>query len=435
MILELSALFGLIAVGGLFAMAEIALVSVRKSHLEQLKDEGDLRAVAALELANAPQNLLSTVQCGITLISILAGAVGGVTFADKLEFIFKSIPYLGHYSHEVSLGAVVVVITYVNIVIGELVPKNIAIAHAEMISLRVARPMKLFLRLSHPIAYFLSGSTGWVLRRLRLQHSSEPEITRDEIELLIEKGAQSGALGATEQQILERVFRLRDRLVSTLMTQRGNVVWLDLNADKKTNLDKMAQSQHSHLPLCDGSLDRVLGMINIKDVLLNLTVKKDPDFRELATPPLFVPDNLSALRVLTQFKDGGTHVALVLDEYGNLEGVVTLNDFMEAIIGEMSDELAVSEPAVVKREGGSWLVDGQFPNDELRELLDVPELHQEERGDYQTLAGMILALLGRIPVIGDHFEWDRFRFEVVDMDGNRIDRVLITPLTAEEQEP
>ncbi len=425
---ELLVILFLIALSGIFAMTEIALVSVRKSRLEQRIQEGDRRAEVALELANSPQMFLSTVQCGMTLIGTFAGAFGGATLSEDLKFLFDAIPWIGQYSEILSFGVVVCAITYITIVVGELVPKTVALNHAESIALFMARPMRAFLKMTYPFVSLLSSSTNLVLKLLRVGKSSEPEVTQDEIEIMIEQGAESGVLEETEQEMVERVFRLGDRLISLLMTPRKDVVWIDYNDPIDVNIEKMATSNHSHFPLCDKTPDKVLGMINIKDIVLHLKKGTLKDLKTILTPALFIPDNLPSLRVLNQFKENKTHIAVVLDEYGSFEGLVTLNDFMEAITGEMSQNPGTEEPAIVTRSDGSWLVDAQLVNDELKELLSVNTLHEEEQGNYQTLAGMLLSLLGRIPSIGDTTEWGGYRFEIVDMDRNRIDRVLITRL-------
>jgi putative hemolysin len=423
----------LIAVGGLLSMSEIAIVSVRRSRLEQLAQEGSRRAKIALELATTPQIFLSTVQCGMTLIGTFAGAFGGATLSKNLSYLFEDLPYVGQHSEAISFGVVVVSITYITIVVGELVPKTVALNHAEAIALIMAKPMRALLRATYPFVRILSGSTTGVLRLLRIQEASGQDVTQDEIQIMLEQGAESGTLDEAEQKMVEGIFRLGDRLISLLMTKRKDVVWIDIHDSVQTNLEKMTESHHSHFPVCDGTLDKVIGMVNVKDILVKVKNRQDLDLHEVLTAPLFVPDNLPALRVLNQFKVSGTHIALVLDEYGSFEGLVTLNDFMEAIIGEMSTGGGAMEaPQVVRREDGSWLVDGQLAVDELKELLGVQELYEESRGDYQTLAGMVLTILGRIPETGDTLTWESFKFEIVDMDENRIDKILISRLAPEE---
>ena len=426
MISEIAVILLLIALNGLFSMAEIALVSVRKSRLESRAQEGDQRAQIALSLAEHPQNFLSTVQCGMTLIGTFAGAYGGATLSKYLEFVFDKIPLLNHYSDAISFGCIVVAITYITIVIGELVPKTIALSHSEGIALLSARPMHAFLTIMYPIVRVLSSSTNAILRIFRIKDPGESEITHDEIQIMLEQGAESGVVNAEEHEMVEGIFRLGNRLINLLMTHRKDVIWLDIHDSTSENLEKMAKSHHSHFPVCDGSLDKVIGMINVKDIMLKVKRGEEIDYGALVTTPLVVPDNLPALRVLSQFKESGTHIALVLDEYGSFQGIVTLNDFMEAIIGEMTHRPGQKEePLIVPRDNG-WLVDGKLENHLLKDLLEVPELFDEERGEYQTLAGMILTFIGRIPNIGDRFAWDKYQFEIVDMDGNRIDRVLIT---------
>jgi putative hemolysin len=422
---ELFFVFCLIVVGGIFAMAEIALVSVRKSRLEQLSQEGNTRAVIALEIANDPQRFLSAIQFGITLLGVFASAVGGATLSDDFNKLIQPLPYIGPYGEIISFVIVVIGITYVTLVIGELVPKSLALTYGEQITLTVAAPMRLFMKVTYPFIHVLSGSTNSVLRLFGVKEAQEQEITQDEIEIMIEQGTESGALDETEQEMVTGVFRLGDRLVSLLMTQRKDIVWLNINDPLDVTLATIADSNHSHFPVAEDSLDTILGMVSIKDIFRALKDTKSVNLKALLTPPLYVPDNLPALRILSQFKEHGTHLALVLDEYGSFEGIVTLNDFMETIVGELSSDDDGDEPAVVTRPDGSWLIDGGLANDELKELLHVQSLYDEERGEYHTLAGMILSLLGRIPSIGDSVTWEEFTFEIVDMDGNRIDRVLV----------
>lgn len=429
MVWDIFTILVLIGLNGIFAMAEIALVSVRKARLEQRAQEGDRKAQVALDLSQDPKTLLSTAQFGITLVGTLSSALGGATISRELQALLAPLPLVGPYAELIGLALVVLLITYVSIIIGELVPKTVGIAHAEAIAIALARPMRALARVASPAIRFFKWSTDRVLSALGIRTDVESEVTQDEIKIMIEQGAEAGVLEEEEHEMVERVFRLGDRLITMLMTQRQDVVWIDAHEHTDESLKRMVASNHSYFPLCDGELDRVIGMISIKDVLLKYTNNEKVDLQALVRPPLFIPDNLSALRALSRLKETKTHIAVVLDEYGSLEGVVTLNDFVEAVLGELAQANSEDKPDVVTREDGSWLVDGRYASDELRDLLEVSSLAEEERGDYQTLAGFVMTILGRVPTTGDHFTWGGFRFEVVDMDGNRIDRVMISRLT------
>ena len=425
MVFEIILILSLIMIGGVFAMAEIALVSVRRSRLEQLTEEGNPHAKIALEITSSPQKFLSAVQCGMTLISTFAGAIGGATLAEDLVDFVKHLPFHVPYAESISFGVVVILISYITLVLGELVPKSVALAHAEVIALFFARPMGAFMKVAYPFIHVLSASTSFCLSAIGVKGKAVHELTQDEIEFVLEQGAESGALGETEHEMVEGVFRLGDRLISLLMTPRKDVVWIDVNDPAAVSLSKVEESLHSHFPVCDGTLDKVLGMISVKKVFTHLKEGTQINFREGLATPLFIPDNLPALRVLKQFKEHGTHLAIVLDEYGSFEGIVTLNDFMEIITSELASPVEGDEQAIVQRPDGSWLVDGAIANDQIKDLLNVSTLYEEDRGEYQTLAGMLLSLTGRIPSISEVIEWEGFSFEIVDMDGNRIDRVLV----------
>ncbi len=433
MFFELLIIFGLAILNGFLAMAELSLVSARKTWLEQRSLEGDTRAAVALELTEKPEEFLSAIQCGITLIGILAGAFGGATIAARLEEFVIQIPLLVAYSKPISFGVVVALITYITIVFGELTPKTLALNYAEPIALASARPMKFVSWLATPVARILSASTQALLRSLRIDQPRASGVTEAEIKTLIEQSGEEGTLPAEEQQMLERVFRLGDRSITLLMTPRKNVVWLDVHDTLEVNVKKMVESNHTQFPVCDSSPDNIIGMVSIKAVLSKLVEDVPLEFRDLLTPPLYIPDNLPSLRVLRRFHELKTHIAIVLDEYGSFEGVITLNDFMDALLGTMGEGV-MEDPPVVTRPDGSWLIDGQFAVDELKELLEVHSLPEEEQGNYETLAGLLMTLLQRIPKIGDRVEWENFSFEIVDMDVNRVDRVLVTkkPTPSEE---
>lgn len=418
----------LILANGVFAMSETAFVSARRVRLQQWANEGNAKAAAALEFVNSPNRLLSTVQLGITLIGILAGAFGGATIAGALSEKIHAIPWLAPYSNAIALALVVIIITYLSLVIGELVPKRIALNNPERIAMFMVTLMRVLSAIASPFIHLLSLSTEGILRLIGLRPSSEPPITEEEINVLIEEGTQIGTFEAAEQDMIERIFRLGDRRVSALMTHRPDIVWLDINDPLLEITKEIRESTYSRFPVCDGSLDNVLGMLHVKDLLLQSMAGQHFDLKAALQAPVYVIENSSTLKVLELFKQTGQQAALVIQEYGDIEGLITFNDILEAIVGDISSRDELDQPQVVQREDGSWLLDGMLPIDELKEILNVRALPEESGGDYETLAGFMLTELGRIPAPADHFEWNKFRFEVMDMDGRRIDKVLVQPL-------
>lgn len=425
--IEILVVFFLIIANGVFAMSEMAVVAARKARLQQLANQGNANARIALELANAPNQFLSTVQIGITLIGILAGAFGGATLANKLASVLSRLPLLAPYSQVLGLGIVVVSITYLSLVIGELVPKRLALNSPERIAATIAIPMQMLAVVAAPVVHLLSSSTDLVLRVLRVQPSTEPQVTEEEIKVLIDQATEAGTFEAAEQNMVERVFRLGDRRVSSLMTPRPDIIWLDLDDSLEENQHKITQSVHARFPVCQGSLDNALGIVHVNDLFTRSLAGEPIDLLALLQQPLFVPENTQALKVLELFKQSGTHIALVVDEYGIIQGLVTLTNVLEAIVGDIPSIDEQGESQAVQREDGSWLLDGMLPVDDFKELFEVKELPGEERGNYHTLGGFVVMHLGRIPAAADHFEWSGLRIEVVDMDGNRVDKVLVVP--------
>lgn len=424
--LQLLLILVLIIANGIFSGSEIALVSARKVRLEQQARDGNRSARLALKLAQDPNDFLSTVQVGITLIGILSGALGGATVAEQLKELLNQVPVLQPYSHAVSLALVVGLITYLSLVIGELVPKRLALSHPEQIACSVARPMRRLSRLAAPLVALLSISTDTVVRLMGIQASEEATITEDELRVLIEQGTEAGTFEASEQEMVGRVLRLGDRPIRALMTPRTDIDWIDLEATVEENRELVMESPHSRFPVCRGSIDECLGVVRLRTLWTTYLNDQDPnvDLETMLSAPLYVADSTRALKVLELFKESGTHIALVLDEYGGVEGMVTLNDLVEAIVGELPALEDEEEPMVVQRDDGSWLLDGLLPADELKLILDREVLPDEDSG-YHTLAGFIINHLGRIPSAGDNFEWQGIRFEIVDMDGRRIDKVMV----------
>jgi putative hemolysin len=412
---------------GVLALSETALVSARKARLQQRAENGDPGAQAALELARAPSHFLSTVQIGITLVGILAGAFGEATLADTLAAGFAQLAWLEPYSKALATGTVVVGLTYLSLIIGELVPKRLALDFPEAIAAAVARPMRALSRLAAPAVHLLSRSTDLVLRLAGVRPSAEPPVTEEEINILIAQGARAGVFEATEQAIVERVFRTADRQVGELMTPRPRIVWVDADDPPEVSWRKMAASGHSYFPVYQDNRDNVLGLASVKLLWGRLVTGQTADLKTCLLKPLVVPETTPAFKVLEQFKQTGKHVALVVNEYGGTEGLLTLIDVVEALVGDLPSIEQPAEAQIVQREDGSWLADGMLTIDELLELLHR-ELPAEDQGDYQTLGGFVMAELGRLPDAGDRFDWEGFRFEVVDMDGHRVDKVLIAPL-------
>ncbi len=428
--MEILFIFLLILLNGLFAMSEMAVVSSRKARLQQRANEGDDNARAALDLANAPNDLLSTIQVGITLIGILAGAFGGATIAEELALVLNTLPSpaLMPYTEGIALGVVVLVITFFSIIIGELVPKRLALNNPERIAGFVAKPMRLLAVMATPMVRLLGSSTDLVLGILRMRVSTEPPVTEEEIKVLMEQGTRAGMFEEAEQDMIERVFSLGERRINSIMTPRTQVTWLDFDDPQHETLLKMTASVHSRFPVGQGTLDNFLGIVHVKDLMLHSLAGKPMDLQSALHHPLFVPESMHVLKVLELFKKTGTHIGMVVDEYGDIHGLVTLNDVLEAIVGGMPSLAESEEPLAVQRTDGSWLVDGMMPVDEFRELMDiVGKLPGEESRHYHTLGGFVMTYLGRVPATADLFEWNGMHFEVMDMDGNRVDKILVTP--------
>jgi putative hemolysin len=418
----------LLAANGVFAMAELAVVSARKARLQQRANKGDARAQQALHQARNPNELLSTVQIGITLIGILAGAFGGATIAEEIAASFDRVSWLRPYGELLAVGLVVIVITYLSLIFGELAPKRLALYNPEGIAIRLARPMQGLAKLTRPLNRLLTLSTDAVIRLIGAHPSQEPAVTEVEVQVLIEQGTQIGVFEREEQKMIEGVLRLDDQILGGLMTPRRQVVWLDLAETTQELRTKILQSGHGRFPVIDGDEEDILGIVHTKDLLGQLLSDHPLDLTAVMREPLFVPEGTLVLDLLTKFKQHGSDMAIVIDEYGSAEGIVTHNDILEMIVGALPTDRAPEEPEITRRPDGSWLVDGMLSVIELKELLDVEVLPGEKQIRYQTLAGFILAQLGVIPTAGSNFDWEQFRFEVLDMDGNRVDKVLITPV-------
>jgi putative hemolysin len=429
--LQIALIVVLTLLNGLFAMSETALVSSRKARLRQRAEAGDKGARVALELADSPNRFLSTVQIGISLIGVLAGAFGGATLAGPLAEALRGVPALAPYAGPIAFGAVVAAITYLSLIIGELVPKRLALNGAEAVASRVAGPMRLISAITSPAVWFLGASTEGVLRLLRVRQTGEAPVSEQEVEILMEEGAKAGVFEEEERDLVRRALQLDDRPVRELMTPRPNVVWLDADDPPEKVLRLARESRHSYFPVArGGDLDGLLGIASVKDAWASGADEQPVELLGALRRPALVSEGVPATRALGAFKRSGLPLALVIDERGHIEGLVTLTDVLEALVGEVPDEDETLEEAIVRREDGSWLVDGLLAAEELKERLGSSGLpvHDEEAANYQTVGGMVMDLLGRVPAAGDRFERDGYSFEVVDMDGRRVDKVLITPL-------
>ncbi|HEY9779299.1 MAG TPA: hemolysin family protein [Leptolyngbyaceae cyanobacterium] len=425
----------IVVANGIFVMSELAIVSARKVRLQQLANQGDIKARIALELANAPNQFLASVQIGITLLAILSGAFAESTIARRLIPLLNLVPWLAPYSDALSSVIAILIITYLTLIIGELVPKRLALNYPERIASIVAIPMRMLANIASPVVYLLSASTDLVVRMMGIKPSTEPQVTEEEIRVLIEQGTEAGTFEEAEQDMVERVFRLGDRPVNALMTPRPDIVWLDLEDTAEENRKKMLDSCHSRFPVCQGGLDNVLGIMHVTDLLARSLSGQQLDLTVSLRQPVFVPESTRGLKILEVFKQTGIHLALVVDEYGVIQGLVTLNDIMVEIVGDVPSAGELEEPQAVQREDGSWLLDGMLPVDEFFEIFEIDEIPTDHRGSYQTLGGFVITHLGKIPSATDYFEWESLRFEVMDMDGNRVDKVLVTPMARKLSEP
>jgi len=422
----------LIILNGLLALSELALVSSRKSKLEQLTKEGNSRAGTALRLANSPDSFLSTIQIGITFVSILAGAFGGATIAKSLEQYFTAFPLLAPYSPTISITIVVICITYLSLTIGELIPKRIALNNPEYFACLVAPTIEGLSRLAHPLVVLLTGTTNILLKMFRFQASGEPIITEEEIKLLIDKGTQAGAFQEFEQDTIERVFRLADRRVSILMTPRAEIVWLDLNAGEEETKRKVVEHKYSSYPVARGTLDDVVGVIRGKELLSLVIEGKSFSLNEICCAPLFVSETTLAVKTMELFKKSRIHIAFVVDEYGIIQGLVTLGDILRSVFEDVEDP-GEGKREIVTREDGSLLISGSLPLDEFMDYMEMGRLSIEEQAGINTVGGFVMAKLGTVPVEGQHFIWKDLRFEVLDMDSRRVDKILVSRIQEEKE--
>lgn len=424
---ELLILLALIVLNGVFAMSEISVVSAKRARLMQMVERGDRGAALALDLNAEPTKFLSTVQVGITSIGILSGAVGEGAIADKLRVMLEPLPVVGPYAGPISLVGMVLVLTYVSLIIGELVPKRLGLTNPEKIASLVAGPMRTLAAIGRPLVFLLTSSTELVLRLLRISSTRGQSVSPEEIDILMQQGHDEGVFDKAEQELVSNVLDLDERHVGAILTPRSDVVYLDVSEPFDVSRTTLIGSPHNVLPVCRGSLDEVVGFVRSTDVLAHVLRGDAPDLLALASPPLFVPRTVTLMDLLQQFRQTHLPVALVVDEFGVVSGLVSLTDVVAAIVGDLP-ATADEEQAVVVRPDGSLLVDGAVEIDTLETRLDTTLLSDNDRRHYHTVGGLAMFTLARVPRVGDRFECAGYQFEIVDMDGNRVDRVLVTSL-------
>ena len=430
---ELLIILLLLLANGVFAMAEIAVVSSRQARLKKLADEGSKKAVAALKLTREPTRFLSTVQIGITLIGILAGTFGGASLSEKLSVEIAQIPALANYSKAIAVFIVVGAITYCSLIIGELVPKRIGLNNPESRAMWVAKPMTLLARIAAPFVWFLTVSSNAVLKMLGLDKDKDAPPSEEEVDHLLEQGTSAGVFHKAERAMVEGVLRLDERPVTELMTRRSKIVWLNVNDTDDVNWRKIVSSGHSHFPVFEGTRDNVIGMVSVKALWANAAIGVPNHLRNHLVKPLFVPDTITAVQLLDSFRKTGKHLALVTDEFGSIQGIVTLIDVMEAIVGALPEPGDRKEPDAIQRDDGSWLVDGAMNIDDLRRRFSISSMGEDDSVKFETLGGMVMDRLGHIPLGGEHFELDGWKFQVVDMDRHRVDKVLLQKTDAKSE--
>ncbi|MGE0748327.1 MAG: hemolysin family protein [Rhodospirillales bacterium] len=425
MILEIAVVGLLILINGFFAMSELALVSSRRGRLQQLAQTGRRGAASALKLTGDPTGFLSTVQIGITVVGVFAGAYGGATLAARLAEVLKEIPPIAGSAESIAFVVVVVAITYLSLVVGELVPKRLALSRAEAIAATVAPAMTLLARAAAPVVWFLRVSTEAVLRLTGARSKPESTVTEEEVKTLIAEGTLAGIFEPAEREMIEGVLRIGDRAVRSIMVPRPEVVWLDIEDSIDAIHREIVDSGHSRFPVCRGDVDEIVGYVETKHLLQQQRRDGRIDLAAAALEPMYVSDQMPILRLLDRFKRAGVHLACVLDEHGSFEGIVTPTDILTAIAGDLPDREDDEEPAAARRDDGSWLLDGRMPIDAAERVLAVTGMG--DGGDFHTLAGFVLDNLGHLPEPGESFVWRDWRFEVVDMDGRRIDKILARP--------
>ncbi|WP_018609755.1 hemolysin family protein [Uliginosibacterium gangwonense] len=428
------ALLLLFVINGLFAMAEIALVSSRRARLQKYADDGSAGARAAMRLHDEPSSFLSTVQVGITSISILSGVIGEEALAAPIEAWISQFFALGHYARPISVGLAVVIITYFSVVVGELVPKRLGLLAPERIAAFVAQPMVVLEKFTRPLVWLFSVSGDILLRPFNARRADDPPVTDEEIKVLMEQGAEAGVFHESEQEIVSNVLRLDEQRIGTIMTPRKDVHFVDLDEPEDAQ-HKVADSEYARLVVCRGGLENVLGVLYVADLLKNAMTGKTLDIEAATRPALYVPDTVSTSQLLENFRKARVQFALVVDEYGELEGLVSLTDVLTSIVGELPDADEGEDVEAVQRDDGSWLIDGAMTVERLTGLFDLDGLPGFDSGGFHTVGGFVMNQLGSVPRVADHFECQGLRFEVVDMDRHRVDKVLVTMTSEFRLEP
>lgn len=428
--MEIFILLGLILINGLFVMSEIALVSARKARLESMAAKGDDLARRALDLSNKPEVFLSAAQIGITLIAILTGVYSGERFSIYLVPFFKQFSFLSDYAEGISLTIVVIIVTFLSILFGELIPKRFGLLRAEKIAKLAAGPMYFFAKITHPLVWLLNKISNGFFFIFNIKKSSDDAVTEEEIKTMISEGTEAGTIEEEEREIIERVFHLGDRNITSLMTHRSDIIWFELDDNEEKIKEKILSEPHSVYPICDGEIDNIKGIVSIKDLYVTDDMTK---FKEIMKPAMFVPENNTPYQLLEKFKQTKQHSCFIVDEYGTMQGLITLNDILEAIVGDIPQP-DITDYEVKEREDGSFLVDAQIPFYDFLTRFDKAAWMNEGEHEFDTLAGFILHELERIPHTGDKFDWKGFKFEIIDMDGHRIDKVLVNISTEIRQE-
>ncbi|MCC6792883.1 MAG: HlyC/CorC family transporter [Thermomicrobiales bacterium] len=431
MLFEIGLVLLLIVANGVFSGSETAVVSARQARLQQRADAGDEGARRALQLSEHPNIFLATVQIGITLIGILSGAFGGARLSKPVADLLEGVPGVERYADTIAFALVVLIITYLSLVVGELVPKRIALNNPEGIASAVAGPMSKVASSVAPVAHLLGKSTDALLSLLRIRQSTDSPITEEEVGVLLEQGARAGVFLPAERDMAERIFALADDRVAALMTPRPDVVWLDLESTEEEMLATVIESPFSRFPVGQGSIDNVIGVVRAKELL---SASSPRNLRDLTRDPMLLPETMPALQALERFRRAGEHFGVIIDEYGGTAGVLSLQDILEAIVGDLPGE---GEPAVrgaLRRDDGSWLLDGSLSADDVEEHLDLRSLPGQAEGLFETLGGFVLTRIGHIPAAGERFTWEGWTFEVMDMDGHRVDKVLATPLPGSDED-
>jgi len=426
--MELILLGVLILLNALFALSEMAVVSSRRARLQRLVDDGMPGAGVAMSLHESPSTFLSTIQVGITSIGILSGAIGEAALADPLAELIARSSLLAPYARALALGTVVVAITYLSVVAGELVPKRLALLKPEVIAAFIARPMHWLARVARPLVWLLSASSDGVLRLFRAQRGDEPPVTDEEIEVLMQQGADAGVFHRSEQAIVANVLRLDEQRIGAIMTPRADIYTIDLDEDEAAVRQQLAACTHHRVVVVRGGFERLLGVLHVTDLLMPAFDGRPLEIERILRPPLYVPESVTTTKLMELFRKARAQFALIVDEYGEVQGLVTLTDVMASIVGDVPAEGVAAEQDAVQRDDGSWLIDGAIGIERFRSLLDLDPLPGEEESAYNTLAGFALHQLGRIPIVGEHFAAAGLRFEIVDMDRTRIDKLLVSRL-------